>query len=299
MRLTTATGSLSTAIAGRHAPTRTWAALGVAGTTAVIFALDRATRLPGVQHLYYVPIILAAIRFGTGGGVGAATAAVVLYHLANPRQLTFQYEESDFLQIAAFVAVGLVSARLATDARRLHGLATTDDLTGLHNLRSFEVELRSMVRAGRAGRTALSLLVLDVDQLKSLNDVHGHLVGAEAVRTVGQVIAATIPPDAIACRYGGDEFVVALGQCPTPTALGVADDLRRAVEALAPVLAGRQFPEKTLSISVGVASWSFDGGAGAEATAATDDETGEALFRAADAALYSAKMGGRNRVHGA
>ena len=194
MRLTSSPGSLSAAVASRHRPTYAWASVGVTGAMALIFAMDRVTRLPGVQHLYYVPIVFAAIRFGTRGGVSAAAAAILLYHLANPRELTFRYEESDLLQIGVFIAVGLVSARLAGDTRRLHSLAMTDDLTGLHNLRSFELELRRMLKAAREGKTPLSLLVLDVDRLKSLNDVHGHLVGAEAVRTVGTVIAANIPP---------------------------------------------------------------------------------------------------------
>jgi len=84
-----------------------------------------------------------------------------------------------------FIAVGAISAKLAGVTRRLHQLAMTDDLTGLHNLRSLEARLRHMVRNARATETPLSLLVLDVDRLKSLNDVHGHLAGAEAVRTVG------------------------------------------------------------------------------------------------------------------
>jgi PleD family two-component response regulator len=73
----------------------------------------------------------------------------------------------------------------------------TDDLTGLHNLRSFELRLRALVREARAGRTPLVLLVLDVDRLKSLNDRYGDLAGAEAVRTVGHIIGEQLPPDAV------------------------------------------------------------------------------------------------------
>lgn len=262
---------------------------------ALIFLLDRLTGLAPVQHLYYLPIIFAGIRFGARGGVATGTAAIFLYHLANLHWPTFQYEEADFLQMVVFVAVGIVSATLADDARRLHGLATTDDLTGLHNLRSFELELRKMVTAARAGKTPLSLLVLDLDRLKSLNDVHGHLAGAEAVRTVGRTISARIPADAVACRYGGDEFVIALPR-PAPAALVVANDLRAAVQLETPLLAGVQFPEKTLSISVGVACRAFDDPKLAR-TSSNNDELGEALFRAADAALYVAKTGGRNRAH--
>lgn len=267
----------------------------LAAISAVVFALDRGTGLPHVQHLYYIPIIFAATRLGAFGGAAAAVLAIALYHLSNPHALTWQYEESDILQVAVFVAVGLVAARLADDARHFHQLAMTDDLTGLHNLRSFELELRVMIRAARAGKGSVSLLVLDVDRLKSLNDEHGHLAGAEAVQTVGRIIAEHSPADAVACRYGGDEFVVAL-PCATPEAKRVADDLRRAVLACPPILAGAHFPAQTLSISIGLASQSLHEAAGADQPSQDDDE-GEVLFRTADAALYAAKNGGRNRVH--
>ncbi len=126
--------------------------------------------------------------------------------------LTFRYEESDLIQIVLFLAVGATTARFTDDADRLRRIALTDDLTGLHNLRSFELRLLAMVRASRAARTPLALLVLDVDRLKSLNDRYGHLAGAEAVRTVGHIIGQRLPSDAVGCRYGGDEFVVAVPQ---------------------------------------------------------------------------------------
>ena len=267
------------------------------GTVAVaVFALDRGTGLPHVQHLYYVPIVFAAMRFGMVGGAAASLAAIALYHLANPQTLTWQHEESDVLQMAVFVAVGIVAARLADDARRLHRLAMTDDLTGLHNLRSFELELKAMLRAAHTAGADVSLLVLDVDRLKSLNDEHGHLAGAEAVRTVGRIVAERIPADAVACRYGGDEFVVALPY-GAAAARHVADDLRQAVLARAPVLAGVHFPAQTLSISIGLACRAFNnqGRRADHRFGAADD--GEPLFRMADAALYAAKAGGRNRVH--
>jgi diguanylate cyclase (GGDEF)-like protein len=209
------------------------------------------------------------------GGVIAALSAIVLYHVANPHLLTFRYGES---------------------ANRLHLLAMTDDLTGLHNLRSFEVQLATMVRASRETQTPLALLVLDVDRLKSLNDRYGHLTGAEAVRSVGHIIGRQIPPDAVACRYGGDEFAIAVPRCAPFVADQVADRLRSAVHGSAPALAGRRFPAGTLSISVGGACASFDRNAPSRAVLPGDAETGEALFRAADAALYRAKAGGRNQV---
>jgi diguanylate cyclase (GGDEF)-like protein len=134
-----------------------------------------------------------------------------------------------------------------------------------------------------------------VDRLKSLNDEFGHLTGAEAVRTVGHIIGRQLPPDAVACRYGGDEFVIAIPQCTAFVAHQVADHLRRAVHDTAPMLSGQWFEAGTLTISVGAAWATFDRNVPPEPMSPRDIEAGE-LFRAADAALYRAKAGGRNRV---
>ena len=266
-----------------------WASILTVAGLLLVFALDRETGSAPIQHLYYLPIVFAGMRFRMRGGSIAGLAAVFLYHAANPHLLTFRYEESDLVQIALFIGTGVVTAKLARDAAELHALAMTDDLTGLHNLRSFEARLREMIRASRTTGAPLSLLVLDVDRLKSLNDVHGHLAGAEAVRTVGHILEEFLPPSAVACRYGGDEFVVALPDCAEPCAKGIAEDLRRAVRGIAPTLVRVRFPVGTLSISVGVACRVFQA-AGGEA------ESGESLFRAADRALYCAKEHGRNHV---
>jgi diguanylate cyclase len=262
----------------------------------LIFQLDRVTASAPVQHLYYLPIMLASLRFGLSGGLSASMAAVLLYHLATPTLATWDYRESDLVQVALLVAVGIVTAKLADHARRLHSLAATDDLTGLHNLRSFEAQLSEMVRASRESRIPLAMLVLDVDRLKSINDTYGHLAGAEAVREVGHVLARHLPATAVACRYGGDEFVVAMPGSLESHACAVAHDLRRAVQEVAPTLAGMHFPVRTLSISVGVACLTTDACVQSNGQPPNDARTGEELFGSADRALYAAKENGRNGV---
>ena len=298
MRLTGSRSAAKSSIVVDDGASRTWTLAAVGAALVLIFALDRVSGLAPVQHLYYIPIILASVRFGYRGSATAALA-ILLYHLANPRVITFQYTEGDVVQIVLFVGIGVAAARLANDRRRLHQLAMTDDLTGLHNLRSFEVQLRALLRRAVVYQLPVALLVLDLDRLKSLNDTHGHLAGAEAVRTIGQLIAGCLPAGGVACRYGGDEFVIAVPECDERRARAFADQLRSDVNTFAPVLAGVAFPAGTLSISIGIASTaspstpasSQDGDDGAH-----DDAAGEALFRAADAALYAAKAGGRNRV---
>ena len=273
-----------------------WMYVALPAALVLIFLLDWVTEAAPIQHLYYVPIVLAAIWFGNGGSLITSSTAEFLYHLANPALVNGPYKDTDFVQSLLFFGIGLGAARVAQDTRRLQRLATTDDLTGLHNLRSFEARLTRCIADARRVRTPLSMLVLDVDRLKSMNDVHGHLAGAEAVRAVGLVLAERLPATACACRYGGDEFVVALPGFAPADARHVAHDIKDAVNALAPVLAGVSFPAGTLSVSVGLAGLGTAGGHTPTHADATD--AGEALFRAADAALYQAKRGGRNCVAG-
>ena len=292
MRLTTSPDP----VAAPDQPSPALASALIAAALLLVFAVDRATSAAPFQHLYYVPIIFAGLRFRMRGGIVASLAAIVFYHVANPHLLTFRYGESDLVQIVLFLVVGITTAQLTHNAQRLRQLALTDDLTGLHNLRSFEARLTAMVRASRETHGGLAMLVLDVDRLKSLNDEYGHLAGAEAVRTVGHVIGRRIPADAVACRYGGDEFAIAIPQC-TPFLLHrVADELRSAVHETAAVLAGRWFAPGTLSISVGAAYASPGHGAVAGDSLRRDVDAGEALFRAADTALYRAKANGRNQI---
>jgi diguanylate cyclase (GGDEF)-like protein len=189
--------------------------------------------------------------------------------------------------------MGLIAARLNEDAKRMRHLALTDDLTGLHNLRSFEARLTEMIRESRYDHTPISLLVLDVDRLKSLNDIYGHLCGAEAVRTVGLIIAENVPRDAVACRYGGDEFAIALPRCLSSQARCFAERIRVAVDARPAILSGHDLPAGTLSVSIGYATNVAGPG---NCTQGVDRQWGEELFRSSDRALYAAKTNGRNLV---
>jgi diguanylate cyclase (GGDEF)-like protein len=140
------------------------------------------------------------------------------------------------------------------------------------------------------------MLVVDVDRLIELNDRFGHLVGAEAVRTVGHIIAATLPDGAVACRYGGDEFAIALPNSTEVQAAQEAERLRADVGNAAPVLGGKRWPAATLSVSVGIACLYPGEPAPAGDSSQFLERKGEDLFRAADRALYQAKASGRNCV---
>lgn len=281
-------GHIGTLAATQWRPTIILAVLMSLG---LIFKLDQSTGAAPIQHLYYLPIVIAGIWLPRYGGFTAGVAAVVLYHLANPILLTSRYRESDIVQIALFFGVGVVTAKLADDRRRLRRLAVTDDLTGLYNLRGFEALLIPTFKTASQSSTPITLAVLDVDRLKSINDTHGHQAGADAVRNVGRIVGDWLVDGAFACRFGGDEFVIALPGHDLSSASEAAEELRASVHAAAPVLGGVRFPSGTLSISVGLACRTrFD-------ESERDGEMAESLFRTADQALYVAKTSGRNQIH--
>ncbi|MFZ5443694.1 MAG: diguanylate cyclase [Myxococcota bacterium] len=164
---------------------------------------------------------------------------------------------------------------------QVDAMLSTDDLTGLIVRRRFEAALEEALRAARAQSTRLALLVLDIDGLKAINDTHGHSVGAFTIGQVGRLLAGVVQPRGVATRFGGDEFVAFLPLHDRPAALEVAEELRRVVAEHA-FVHGAITVHPTLSIGVAVFP-----------DAAT---TTQALFDAADRALYRAKALGKNRV---
>jgi two-component system cell cycle response regulator len=168
----------------------------------------------------------------------------------------------------------------ATRVARLESLARTDALTGLHNFRALQTKLEEeFARAARYG-DPLALLLADVDNLKVLNDRHGHGAGNSALRILGEVFRAELREVDFGARFGGDEFVALLPHQTAAEAAVVAERLRSR-------MAERPWPwPEPLTVSIGVAAL--------ESTFETQEPAG--LLAAADAALYQSKHKGRNRV---
>ncbi len=177
--------------------------------------------------------------------------------------------------VARQLAVALESVRLHA---AVHSLTVTDELTGLHNRRFFESELRREVDRSRRFKRDVSLVMIDVDHFKDYNDGFGHRAGDEALRRVASLlVGATHRRLDTVSRYGGEEFAVVLAETDLEGARCVAERMCAAV-------AGSRDFLRTLTISAGVAA---SGSEGIES---------EQLVLRADQALYQAKGEGRNRV---
>jgi diguanylate cyclase (GGDEF)-like protein/PAS domain S-box-containing protein len=164
----------------------------------------------------------------------------------------------------------------------LKKLAAQDALTGLYTRREFVHQFRDELdRAGRYHRP-LSLLWIDVDNFKSINDRYGHLVGDEVLRQLGQLFQSCIRNIDYAGRYGGEEFVVILPELDQAKAIEMAERVRKVVEERKVEVDATD--GVFITISIGVASFPTHG------------VTPESLFEVADQAMYKAKRNGRNKV---
>jgi diguanylate cyclase (GGDEF)-like protein len=218
---------------------------------------------PGASNVVICPITADGEHLGVavgewGGGLDARIPTSTVRALA---------------QASMHSALALRNARLLGENERL---ATRDSLTGLANRRLFDESLQREVARAQRLTAPLSLLVLDVDHFKQVNDTYGHQTGDAVLREVADALVANTKNYDVAARYGGDEFVVLLPGCGRDDALRVAERVRNGI--------ARAVGEAPVTISAGVASVPDN---------ATDAER---LMAAADAALYDAKRAGRNRV---
>jgi diguanylate cyclase (GGDEF)-like protein len=180
------------------------------------------------------------------------------------------------------VAFAVFGGVLGHYADRLAHLATTDPLTGLFNPRAFHDELRHELGRTARYREPLSLLLMDLDGLKRINDQYGHEAGDAALRSVAEAIASGLREIDLGARIGGDEFAVLAPRTDAKAAVALAERLRALVAKSVDDRAGRGS-----TISIGIASVSPS--SNAPLTPAT-------LMAVADNALYAAKRAGGNRV---
>jgi len=189
-------------------------------------------------------------------------------------------EEAELFRI--FILQGEAGIKNLVLFDQVKSMAIRDALTGLYNYGYFKEALHYEVEKSRRYKTPLSLLFLDIDDFKRINDTLGHLKGDKIMRQVAAILKKGIRQADLLCRYGGDEFVMLLSQTPPDQAILLAERLRQSI-----VQSSMNQPEQDLKITVSI------GVAGLEPEMST-----EILIKEADEALYRAKQGGKNRVAG-
>lgn len=173
--------------------------------------------------------------------------------------------------------------RLRMSMRQTIELAVTDGLTGLNNRRYLDNHLKVLFNRAAARSRPLSVCITDIDRFKSVNDAYGHDAGDEVLKEFAARVRSTVRGADLACRYGGEEFVVVMPDTDSMSAAVIAERLRSIIES-------QPFHLKTAGIMLNItASLGI-------ACNAHGAETPEQLMKQADRALYEAKNGGRNRV---
>jgi diguanylate cyclase (GGDEF)-like protein len=180
--------------------------------------------------------------------------------------------------------------RAALRTKRLLDMLATrakvDGLTGIWNRAFFDARLAEAAASHLRYGRPVSVLIVDVDHFKALNDIAGHPFGDQVLRRVAATVGSQLRSGDVACRYGGEEFGVILHECERGAARTVGERIRERIEQLELVHAGRKMP---ITASVGYGSSDMLPG---------QPVTAEALLAIADRGLYVAKRGGRNRVSG-
>ena len=225
-------------------------------------ALDACPHLPGRSYGRCAGVCVPVSIMGRTTGVVHWAGAVEEL----PERTTV--EQLEVLANQSGARIGMI--RVVSESQLQ---ATTDHLTGVLNRRAFEAKVRDL----RDEDVPFSLVMADLDNFKQLNDAHGHEAGDRALRVFVSVLRSVLRPSDLACRYGGEEFVLALPQCEGPAALRVTERIR---EALALAALDGTVPGFTCSFGV----------AGPRPGASLQD-----LVNEADAALYEAKHAGRDR----
>jgi diguanylate cyclase (GGDEF)-like protein len=189
------------------------------------------------------------------------------------------FDPEDIQPLESVADICAAAIQNAHNFDRMKQLAYVDGLTGIHNRRYFEMRIVEELERAARFQGRMSLIMLDIDNFKKMNDEFGHLLGDEMLRAVSTILKQQLRKMDMVCRYGGDEFAIVVPETAGESAMRVAEKLRRQIET-------HFFPgvPRPATISCGVADYPAHG--------VTRDE----IVAAADAALYLAKQAGRNRV---
>jgi diguanylate cyclase (GGDEF)-like protein len=242
-----------------------------------------------VAALYLLPIIVTALVLGRGVTM-LQVALIAACYLFVGRSVDAGFFTPAGLghfaiDIAPMVLVAYTTSMLSGDIvsamNRVKATSDTDELTGLYNIRGFNALARhEFGQAARYSRS-FSLMMLDSDHLKEINDTYGHAAGDRLIQTIGHVMRNAIKSTDVVARYGGDEFICLLPGAGQQAALLVGERIRqRLAEEPLPIDNGHI----AITVSIGIATYPVHG------------TTMEDLSKSADRALYVSKAQGRDRV---
>lgn len=253
-------------------PSALYGTLGIV-TTGVICGLQtRCTLGPWNKWLVMIMSCLAVYTSILVGLLPPLQVARILVH----------YWAFTFLAGAVTHSFAMYLKRTREIHKQLEEYSTTDFLTGLTNVRQFRTKLDELIRRADKHGVQLSLIVMDVDHFKTINDTYGHTAGDEVLMELSAVLKDCCRSYDVISRNGGEEFSVLLPDCPLEKALDIAESIRRRVEeGLFPLSEGRSL---SVTVSAGVSTY--------------PDRAADAasLYVSADKALYRAKREGRNKV---
>ncbi|RME81178.1 MAG: diguanylate cyclase [Planctomycetota bacterium] len=197
----------------------------------------------------------------------------VLYVDSSKKGQTFGNEDINFFKTLANQATAAIIQT------RLYLEATTDPLSTLYNRRQFEITLRETHRRSESNNLPFSLIMLDIDHFKKINDTYGHDVGDRVIHGIAQILKKNVRSGDICARYGGEEFSIILPNTPTEGAMVIGEKIRKAVESTL-----WDPSEMKVTASLGISSYPVHG---------TELDQ---IVKRADQALYISKEGGRNQV---
>jgi len=249
----------------------------ISGTMLEHDGLRLATQLKGREETRHTPIIMLADEDDQRMIMKSLEMGINDYLLV----------PVDFNELVARVRTQIRRKRyqdaLKSNYHQSISMAITDGLTGLYNRHYLNTHLENMVRDALATHKPLSLMIMDMDHFKSVNDTYGHDVGDEVLKQLSGLITDSIRSSDLAARFGGEEFVVLMPGTKIENARDVANRMRQRIERT-PFAVSHEVGQLNKTISVGMSHLSHMG------------DKAEALLKRADEALYRAKNGGRNRV---
>jgi diguanylate cyclase (GGDEF)-like protein len=193
------------------------------------------------------------------------------------------FTKDDLNLILRIVDHAAIAIERASLYQKMEELSITDDLTKLFNTRYLDRTLEIEINRSNRHRSSLSLIFMDVDHFKTINDNYGHLVGSKLLVEMGQLLIKCLRTIDIVARYGGDEFVIVLPQTPPGNALQIAERIRKSIEHN--VFLKKDGYSLKMTASFGVASYP-------ESAKSKED-----LLRLADEAMYRVKYQTRNGVY--